>query len=162
HARVRCRCSKAAAGGGGFAPARKARLFVRGEGRWFVVENIEDGVELGDLQEVFDLLGQLQQLERTAGVLDGRQSADKLANTGAVDVIDVRQIDENLVGTFSQDVTHSVADGYASLTQHNLPTQIQNRDSIHFPACKLHAHSDISFELQPLCLTSVISVPGVN
>src|SRR5665213_2010204 len=118
-----------------------ASLLVGGDGFRFIVENVEDGVELGDLQQVLDLLGQLQQLEGAAGVLDRRQGADQLADAGAVDVIDVRQIEEDLVGTLGQDVAYGVPDGYASLTQHNLSTQIQDCDSVDFPARKLHAHS---------------------
>src|SRR5665213_384682 len=85
----------AAKRGGGLES--NARLFVRGDGFRFVIVNVEDGVELGDLQQVLDLLGELQQLEGAAGIFDGRQGADKLANTGAVDVIDVRQIEKYLV-----------------------------------------------------------------
>ena len=39
---------------------------MKGDCGGFVVLHVEDGVELGDLQQVVDLLGQVQQLQLAA------------------------------------------------------------------------------------------------
>ncbi len=38
-------------------------LLERSDGAGFVVGNVEDGVQLGELQQIVDLLGQLEKLE---------------------------------------------------------------------------------------------------
>src|SRR5215469_18336258 len=49
-----------------------------------VVLHVEDGVQLGDLQQVMDLLGQVQQLQFPALVADGSVGADQLADPRTV------------------------------------------------------------------------------
>jgi len=46
------------------------------DGRSLVVLHVKDRVELGDLQEVVDFLGQMQQLQLAALVADGGEGAD--------------------------------------------------------------------------------------
>jgi hypothetical protein len=55
-------------------------LFERLYRRRFVVFHVEDGVELGDLKQVVDLLGEVQQLEFATLILGGGEGADQLAD----------------------------------------------------------------------------------
>ena len=46
----------------------------------FVVLDVEDGVEFGDLEQVVNLFGQIQELQFAAAVADGGESADQFAD----------------------------------------------------------------------------------
>ena len=46
----------------------------------FVFFDVENGVQLGDLEQVVDLLGEVQQLKIAALVADGGERADQLAD----------------------------------------------------------------------------------
>src|ERR1700694_1274724 len=64
---------------GGFLPLWRSRLLGEGgDGGGLVVLDVEDGVELGDLEEVVDLLGQVEELELAACILDGGERGDHL------------------------------------------------------------------------------------
>src|SRR5271157_292917 len=58
-------------------PLLAERLYAR----CFVVLHIEDGVELGDLQQVVYFFGEVEQLEFAALVLGSGEGADQLADT---------------------------------------------------------------------------------
>ena len=64
--------------------AVKSVRFLVGEGadsRSLVVLHIEDGIELGDLEQVMHLFGQVQQLQFAALTLDGSECAHQLTDT---------------------------------------------------------------------------------
>ena len=54
----------------------------------FVVFDVEDGVELGDVEDVVNFLGEVEELEFSAGIADGGEAADEFSDAGAVEVID--------------------------------------------------------------------------
>ena len=53
----------------GFEGSNRMCLLVGGDGAGLVVVDVEDGVELGQLQQVVDLLRELEQLEMSALIL---------------------------------------------------------------------------------------------
>src|SRR5689334_21513508 len=55
------------------------RLFVGGDGAGFVVVDVEHGVKLGELQNVFDLAGQVEQFESGALILGCGVGANEFA-----------------------------------------------------------------------------------
>src|SRR5579871_1610614 len=55
-------------------------LGERGDCGSLVVLHVEDGVQLGDLEEVMDLFGQVEQLQLAAAVLHRGEGADQLAD----------------------------------------------------------------------------------
>jgi hypothetical protein len=55
-------------------------LGERFHGYCLVVFHIEDGVELGDLEQIVDLLGEVEQLKFAALVLGGGECADQFAD----------------------------------------------------------------------------------
>src|SRR5579872_2971429 len=55
-------------------------LLERLHGRGFVVFHVEDGVELGDLQQVVDFLSQVEQLQFAALILGRRESTDQFTD----------------------------------------------------------------------------------
>src|ERR1039458_7492016 len=63
--------------------------------RCFVLLDIEDGVELRDLQQVVYFFGEVEQLEFAALVFASGEGADELADTGAVDIIHVAEVQQD-------------------------------------------------------------------
>ena len=53
------------------------RLFVGGDGAGFVVVDVEHGVELGELQDVLNLAGEVEQLESGTLIFGSCVSADE-------------------------------------------------------------------------------------
>src|SRR5580704_13673000 len=145
---------------------RGVLLGERGDSGCLVVLDVKDGVKLGDLQQVMDLLGQVQQLQLAATVLDGRECADQLADAGAVDVVDVAEIQQNLVGTLCQYIPDRVTDGDAAFAEGDPAAEIQNGNAVHLTSLYFHAHESCSPYVPGcagvLCLISVSSVPGCN
>src|SRR5437870_11352798 len=60
-----------------------------------VILYVKDGVQLGDLQQVVNLLGELEEFELAALVADGGERADQLTDTRAVDIVDVARSEEH-------------------------------------------------------------------
>jgi hypothetical protein len=78
----------------------------------FVIFDVEDGVELGDVEHVLDFLGEAEELEFTAGVADGGEAADQFADAGGVDVIDMGEVEDD----FFLALGDELADGVAELS----------------------------------------------
>ena len=70
----------------------KERLRHRFECFGFVVEHLEYGKELRDLQEILNAAGEVQQLELAALIANSREQTDEFAEPGTIDVIDVGQV----------------------------------------------------------------------
>jgi len=67
----------------GTAPACFSSRSLLGEGlyrRCFIIFHIEDGVKLGDLQKIVDLLREFEQLEFPALILRSSKGADEFAD----------------------------------------------------------------------------------
>src|SRR5260370_11271861 len=89
-------------------PTKYGTLLERFDRGSFVVFHVEDGVKLGDLQQVVHLLGEVQQLEFATLILGRGEGADQLADSRAVNIVDVLQIQDNLFVAFAQHLAHRV------------------------------------------------------
>src|SRR5580765_5886763 len=67
----------------------------------FVVLDVEDRREIGDVEDVLDILGEAEQFKLASSFAGGREAADELSNTGAVDVVDPGEVENNLLLAFS-------------------------------------------------------------
>src|SRR4029077_12496763 len=144
---------------------RLADLLAEGlDGRGFVVLDVKDGIELGDLQQIVHFLGQLQQLQLSAFAADRGESADQFADAGAVNVGHVAQIEQDLFLAFADQVADGVAQYHAAFSQSDAAAHIHNSHAVHLPIGCFHAHYASSYlafaALRPVCLISVTSVPG--
>src|SRR5579875_875366 len=74
-----------------------------------IVINLEDGEELGDLQQVVHLLGQAQQLQLPPLVRSSCKAAHQFANARAIDVGHIRQIQQNMLLILRQKVADELA-----------------------------------------------------
>ena len=57
-----------------------------------VVQYVEDRVELRNLQQVVNLLGQVQEFQLSALVANRSKCTDQFADTRAVNVVDIAQM----------------------------------------------------------------------
>src|SRR5581483_7886267 len=123
-----------------------------------VVVNIKDGVELGDLQEVVDLLGQVQEFQLAALVRDGRISVDKLADSRAVDIGYVSQVQQDILIALRQLFAHQITQLRTSFSQRDPAADVDDGDGINLTYCRLHAHGP--FLLDKTSLWNSIASPG--
>src|SRR5207302_1232213 len=100
---------------GGHARLRQLYLFAKGlYGCCFVVLDIEDGVQLGDLEQVVDFLGQLEQLELAALIADAGEGAHQFSDTGAVNISYVAQVEQYPVASFAHQILDRLAQHHAA------------------------------------------------
>jgi len=76
----------------------------------FVVFDVEDGVELGDVEDVVDFFGEGEEFEFAAGVADGGEAADQFADAGGVDVIDGGEVEDDFLLVFGDEAADGVAE----------------------------------------------------
>src|SRR6266567_2992538 len=98
--------------------------------RGFVVPNVKNRIELGDLQQVVDLLGQIEQLQFATLVLYRGVGADQLADARTVNVVDVPQIEQNFFLPLGEQVFHRVPQDYAAFPQSDPSAAIHNGDAV--------------------------------
>src|SRR5271165_5681254 len=141
----------------------EALLVERFYGCGFVVFHVEDGVELGDLQQIVDFFGQVEEFEFAALILGGGESADQFADARAVDVIDLAQVQDDLLIALGKQVAHSVAQNDAAFAERDATAAVYDGHAVHLPTRNLHAHWEAS--LPPAvgpwtCLINLSSVPA--
>lgn len=93
-----------------------------------VVFNVEDGVELGDVQDVVNLLGEVEELEFASRVADGGEAADQLSDTGAVDVVDAGEVEDNLLLSLIDQAADGVAQRVNFVSEHDAAMNVENGD----------------------------------
>jgi len=91
-----------------------------------------------------DLLREVEELEFAAGVFDGGEGADQLADARAVDVADLGEVEEDVFGAFVEDFMDAVAQGDAAFAKGDAATEVEDGDSVYLADCDFHAHFDVS------------------
>ena len=91
----------------------------------FGVERIEHREQLGDAQEIGQSPGEVHELHAAAGLRHGGIRADELSETGAVDVRDVRHVDQNVAVSLVYQAVYLVLEELISLGEGNLAAEIQ-------------------------------------
>src|SRR5580704_14793823 len=113
---------------------RGQRLFVEaGYGGGFVGVDVEDGEELGDLEEVVNFLGQVEELELAATVANGSKSADQFADAGTIDVVDVAKIENDFDAAGVENVANGLAQQGATFAQGDTPAEVHQGDRTGLP-----------------------------
>src|SRR5579859_3476146 len=143
----------------------KQSFLERADGLGFVVPDVEDGVQFGDLQQVMDLLGKFEQLQLAALVANGSKRAHQFADTRTVNVGDVSQIQKNLLIAVRDQIAHRIAQHDAAFAERDSSAQVHHRHAIHLSRTGLHSHFASSVcapEFPGTSLIKVISVPGAR
>src|ERR1700687_6199095 len=121
------------------------QLLVGGDGAGFVVVDVEDGVKLGELQNVLDLAGQVEQLESGTLILGCGIGANEFAQARAIDVIHVAQIQQDVFGSFADQVANRFAQLHTALAQSDPPAKVQDGDAVQFTGSDCECHGNSSF-----------------
>src|ERR1035438_1406302 len=112
-----------------------------GDRRRLVVEYLEDSVQLGDLQQIFDPFVKTQQLHYTALIRDGSKSGYHLPNSRAVDVGNLGKIEQQLLLSASRQVADGVAKRARSVSQGDSTHGVDNCYVSHLSGGHFYAHA---------------------
>jgi hypothetical protein len=105
------------------------------------VERLEHGQQFRDRQQIGDAFGQVEQLEAAALPADGGIRPNDFAEPGAVDVRDVRQIQNDLLVALVDEAVDLVLEEFVALPQGNLPFQVEHYHVADSPFLDLHGNS---------------------
>ncbi len=111
--------------------------FYRGE---FIVLDIEDGVELGNVQHVADFLGKVEQFQFASRVADCGKAADELADARTVEVVDVGKVQDDFLLAMGEEIAHRVAEFPNLVTQDDAPVDVEDGDVRDFAAIDFQRH----------------------
>src|SRR5579863_5856773 len=90
-------------------PGPAGRSEKAADGRGLVCVHIKYRIQLGDLKQVVDFLGEVQQLEFAAAVVYGGEGVYQFPDPGAVNVIHVGQVDDDVDAIVFQQLAHGLA-----------------------------------------------------
>ena len=110
------------------------------DGGVLVVVDIEEGVELGELEEILDLGSGAEELEFGGVIARTGESAGELSDAGAVHVGDAREIQQDFSIAFLDEVANRFAQHHAAAgTEGNLfaeaqaSAQVEDGDAVFLP-----------------------------
>jgi hypothetical protein len=98
----------------------------------FVFFDVEDGVELGNLKDIGNLLGEAEELEFAAGVTDGGEAANQFSHSGGIDVIDVGEVEDDLFLAGSQELTNCIAELAGFIAEGDASVDVNDSDVADF------------------------------
>src|SRR5580693_3670720 len=98
----------------------------------FVVFDVEDGVELGDLDDVVNFLGQAEEFQFATSAADGCVAADQFAYAGGIDVIDLREIEDDFFLAIDQELADGVAELSGLVAQGDASDNVDDGDVADF------------------------------
>src|SRR5580698_10673369 len=113
-------------------------------GAAFVGLHVEDGEEARDLQNVVNALGEMQQLEFAAGATHGGEPANQFADAGAIDVVDVGEIEDDFFLAAIGHLADGFAQGGAAFAERNFAAEVDNRHFADLPAGALESHGNLT------------------
>lgn len=103
------------------------RLLKAANSGAFVAENFEHGEQLRELEQVVNFFCEMKQLELAAPAFGSGISTHELADAGAVDVIHVAQVQDNLGVFFVKQAANGFAEKSAPVAQRNLAAKVHKR-----------------------------------
>jgi len=92
------------------------------------VEHVKNGQQLGNCQQVLDLLRKVQEFQRAAFFIHGRKTRNELADTARIDVTNSAEIKKDLIFAFTQQAADSVTQCDAALADGYLTIKIEYGD----------------------------------
>src|SRR5437870_13729385 len=109
---------------------RRAAAAFGGDRFFFVAVDLEDGVELGELEELLDALGGVD--EDQLAVLGGElaEVADELTDAGGVDVVDLGEVDDDVRALVLEDVFERGGKELGALAELDQPFHVENREIV--------------------------------
>src|SRR4030095_2228258 len=108
-----------------------------------VVVGLEHCEQLGDGQQIRNPLGQAEELEAAALTTDRREGTNNFSQAGAVDVRNVRQIQDELFSTLQHQAVDLVLESLVSLAQSHLAFEVQDGYITGGSFLDLHSSSNV-------------------
>src|ERR1017187_6343663 len=110
------------------------------DGAGFVFVNVEDGIQLGDLQQVLHPLVQVEQLQLPAAVGHGGKARYQLADPRAVDIGNVPEVEQDLFLVLPHHVSQGFAKRTGPFAESDSTGHVHHGDVAHLPSSQLNAH----------------------
>ncbi len=107
----------------------------------FVVFDVEDGVELGDMEDVLNFFGEAEEFEFAAGVADGGVAADQFSDAGGVDVVDLSKIEDDFFLARIDELVDGVAEFSGFVAERDASVDVDDGDVADFAGGDGHGGS---------------------
>src|ERR1017187_9922709 len=114
----------------------------------FVIFDVEDGGELGDVGGVANFFGEGGEFEFAAGVADGDEAADEFADAGGVDVVDVGEVENNFLFVGGDELADGVAGLAGFVAESDASVEVDDGDVADFASGDGHGNSGFGFRLR--------------
>jgi hypothetical protein len=92
----------------------------------FVFLDVEHGIQLGHVKDVVNFLAEAQELEVAARIPHRGEATDQFAHAGGIDVIDVRQVENNFFLALCNQPVDRVPQLSGFIAQSNPPGDVDN------------------------------------
>jgi hypothetical protein len=125
---------------GVFRVLLREEVVERSDGGEFVVFDVEDRVELGDVEDVVYFLSQVEELELAAGVADRGKAADEFSYARAVDIVNADQVEDNLLLAVGDEGADGVAEIADLIAEHDAASDVEDDDVSDFAGIYLQGH----------------------
>src|SRR5207302_10357852 len=93
----------------------------------FAIVSVEDSQKLRNRQEVWQRLGQAEQFELSALLINRRIARDQLAHAAGINVANTCQIQQKFLLSFCQQAAHGTTQRDAAFANRNTAIHIENR-----------------------------------
>ena len=107
----------------------------------FIVFDVEDGVELGDVEDVVDFFAEAEEFEVSAGVADGGEAADQFSDSGRVDEIDVLQVENDFLFFRGDQFANGIAEALGFIAKGDAAVDVENGDVADFARSDMQAQN---------------------
>jgi hypothetical protein len=108
-----------------------------------IVFDVEDGVELGDVKDVVNFLGEVEELEFSAGIADGGKAADQFADAGGIDVIDVGEVEDDFFLAGGDELADGVTKLAGFVAESDASVDVDDSDVANFAGGDGHGSSGL-------------------
>jgi len=102
--------------------------------------HFEDGVELGDLEQVMDSFGEAEELELALLAGDRGVAIDEFADAGAIDIADLAQVEEELLIASGDEVANGIAEKRRAFPEGDTADGIDYGNVTHLAGCETSTH----------------------
>lgn len=109
-------------------------------GSELIVFDVEDGVELGDVEDVANFLGEVKEFEFATGVAGRGEGADQFSDAGAVEVVDAGEVEDDLLFSVGEQVAHGGAEFADFRAENEAAMNVEDGDVRHFAGINLQRH----------------------
>lgn len=107
----------------------------------FVVADIEDGVELGDMQHVLHFLREIEQFEFASGLAERGETADQFSDPGAVDVVDLGEVKDDFFLALVDQAVNGGAQFVDLIAENDAATKVEDDDVSDLTSLDRQRHS---------------------